>query len=126
VLIIDDAHHLCNEVLEDLRLLTNYAMNTEQRPGLLPVGLAELPALEYGGARIARAQRIVVRYHLSGLSREKLTGCLVDRLKVAAGMLPLFELLAIEASFHDTAGRPRRFNVASHFALSASALSRSQ
>ena len=30
VLIIDEAHHLRNEVLEDLRLLTNYARQTRR------------------------------------------------------------------------------------------------
>ncbi|MCK7498285.1 MAG: ATP-binding protein [Comamonadaceae bacterium] len=33
MLIIDEAHHLRKEVLEDLRLLSNYAMDTEQRLG---------------------------------------------------------------------------------------------
>jgi type II secretory pathway predicted ATPase ExeA len=31
ILIIDEAHHLRNEVLEDLRLLTNYVMDSERR-----------------------------------------------------------------------------------------------
>ncbi|MGM0678048.1 AAA family ATPase [Ectothiorhodospira marina] len=35
VLIIDEAHHLRNDVLEDLRLLTNYAMDSDPRLCLL-------------------------------------------------------------------------------------------
>ena len=31
VLIIDEAHHLENDVLEDLRLLTNFAMDSAER-----------------------------------------------------------------------------------------------
>ena len=42
VLIVDEAHHLRNDVLEDLRLLTNYAMDSENRLCLLLVGLTEL------------------------------------------------------------------------------------
>ncbi|VFN06991.1 MAG: AAA domain-containing protein [Candidatus Kentron sp. G] len=42
VLIVDEAHHLRNEVLEDLRLLTNYQMDSENRLCLLLVGLTEL------------------------------------------------------------------------------------
>jgi type II secretory pathway predicted ATPase ExeA/transposase InsO family protein len=42
VLIVDEAHHLRNEVLEDLRLLTNYRMDSENRLCLLLVGLTEL------------------------------------------------------------------------------------
>ncbi|MGH9891075.1 MAG: AAA family ATPase, partial [bacterium] len=42
VLIIDEAQHLRNEVLEDLRLLTNYEMDSQNRLCLLLVGLTEL------------------------------------------------------------------------------------
>ncbi|MFY9976097.1 MAG: AAA family ATPase, partial [Chromatiaceae bacterium] len=42
VLIVDEAHHLRNDVLEDLRLLTNYQMDSDNRLCLLLVGLTEL------------------------------------------------------------------------------------
>ena len=42
VLVIDEAQHLRNDVLEDLRLLTNFAMDAENRLCLLLVGLTEL------------------------------------------------------------------------------------
>src|SRR5919106_1116869 len=42
VLIIDEAHHLRNEILEDLRLLTNYEMDSQNRLCLLLVGMTEL------------------------------------------------------------------------------------
>jgi general secretion pathway protein A len=42
VLVVDEAQHLRNDVLEDLRLLTNYAMDSEPRLCLLLVGLTEL------------------------------------------------------------------------------------
>ena len=47
VLIVDEAHHLRNDVLEDLRLLTNYEMDSENRLCLLFVGLTKLRRL-YG------------------------------------------------------------------------------
>ncbi|MBE0547827.1 MAG: AAA family ATPase [Rubrivivax sp.] len=42
VLVVDEAQHLRNDVLEDLRLLANYAMDSERRLCLLLVGLTEL------------------------------------------------------------------------------------
>jgi len=42
VLVVDEAQHLRNDVLEDLRLLTNYAMASEPRLCLQLVGLTEL------------------------------------------------------------------------------------
>jgi len=38
VLIVDEAYHLRNDVLEDLRLLTNYEMDSQNRLCLLLVG----------------------------------------------------------------------------------------
>ena len=42
VLVIDEAHHLRNDVLEALCLLTNFAMDSENRMCLILVGLTEL------------------------------------------------------------------------------------
>jgi hypothetical protein len=42
VLIVDEAHHLRTELLEDLRLLTNYAMDSENRLTVVLVGHPEL------------------------------------------------------------------------------------
>ena len=41
-LIFDEAHHLSNQALEELRLLTNYAMDSEKRLCMLLVGLPPL------------------------------------------------------------------------------------
>ena len=55
VLVIDEAQHLRNDVLEDLRLLTNFAMDSDNRLCLLLVGLTEpATAPGHGRARIAR------------------------------------------------------------------------
>ncbi|MGB5830733.1 MAG: hypothetical protein WBG92_01910 [Thiohalocapsa sp.] len=56
------------------------------------------------------AQRIVVRHHLSGPTREELPAYLVHRLRLAACELPLFEPPAIEALFQATQGMPRKLN----------------
>jgi general secretion pathway protein A len=124
VLVVDEAQHLRNDVLEDLRLLTNYAMDTERRLCLLLVGLTELRRRLSMAVHESLAQRIVVRYHLGGLSREELPGYLTHRLQLAGSTLPLFEPAAVEALFHATQGLPRKINRAAHYALSAAALAK--
>ena len=53
VLVVDEAQHLRNDVLEDLRLLTNYAMDSEPRLCLLLVGPERVaPTPGHGRARI--------------------------------------------------------------------------
>ena len=126
VLVVDEAHHLRNEVLEDLRLLTNYAMDTERRLCLLLVGLTELRRRLAMAVHESLEQRIVVRYHLSGFARDELPAYLIHRLQLAGCTLPLFEPAAIEALFQASQGLPRKLNRAAHYALSAAALARAR
>lgn len=126
VLIVDEAQHLRNEVLEDLRLLTNYAMDAERRLCLLLVGLTELRRRLTMAVHESLAQRIVVRYHLAGLTREELPAYLAHRLELAGCTLPLFEPAATEALFQATQGLPRKVNRAAHYALSAAALAKTR
>jgi type II secretory pathway predicted ATPase ExeA len=124
VLVVDEAQHLRNEVLEDLRLLTNYAMDAERRLCILLVGLTELRRRLTMAVHESLTQRIVVRYHLGGLSRDELPAYLTHRLQLAGCALPLFEPAAIEALFQATQGLPRKINRAAHYALSAAALAK--
>jgi general secretion pathway protein A len=122
VLIVDEAHHLRNEVLEDLRLLTHYEMDSHNRLCLLLVGLTELRRRLAMAMHESLAQRIVVRHHLAGLSREELPGYLTHRLRRVGCELPLFEPPAVEALFQATQGMPRKVNRLAHFSLTSAAL----
>ena len=122
VLIVDEGHHLRNDVLEDLRLLTNYEMDSDNRLCLLLVGLTELRRRLAMAVHESLAQRIVVRYHLGGLSREEVAAYLEHRLRLAGCELPLFEPPAVEALFQATQGMPRKINRLAHYALTSAAL----
>ncbi len=126
VLIVDEAHHLRSDVLEDLRLLTNYAMDAENRLTLLFVGQAELRRRLAMAVHEALNQRVVVRYHLSGLTRDELPRYLAHLLRRAGTELPLFEPAAQEALFQATQGLPRRVNLLAHHALIAAALAKAK
>lgn len=126
ILVIDEAQHLRNDVLEDLRLLTNYAMDSERRLTLLFVGLTELRRRLSMAVHESLEQRIVMRYHLPGFTRDELPAYLAHRLQLAGTSLPLFDPVAIEALYQASQGLPRRVNRAAHYALSAAASTKSQ
>lgn len=125
-LIIDEAHHLRSDVLEDLRLLTNYQMDSERRLCLLLVGQVELRRRLKMAVHEALSQRIVVRHHLAGLSRDELGGYLEHLLRLAGTEVPLFDHSALEALFQATSGLPRKVNLLAHHALIAAALAKSK
>ena len=122
VLVIDEAHHLRNDVLEDLRLLTNFAMDSEQRLCLVLVGLTELRRRLAMAMHESLTQRLVVRHHLAGLDRDEVEAYVRHRLRLAGCELPLFEAPAVEALFQSARGLPRQINRIAHYALSAAAL----
>jgi len=126
ILIMDEAHNLRPDVLEDLRLLTNYQMDAENRLCLILIGQAELRRRLGMAVYEALCQRIVVRYHVAGLSREELPTYLAHLLRLAGTELPLFEPAAVEAIFQATQGLPRRVNLLAHHALMAAALGRAK
>jgi type II secretory pathway predicted ATPase ExeA len=126
VLILDEAHGLRSDVLEEMRLLTNYAIDAENRLCLLFCGQPELRR------RIAMAvheplnQRIVVRFHLPPLTRDEATAYLAHLLRRAGTEMPLFEPAAIEAVYQATHGLPRKINLLAHHALIAAALQKAK
>lgn len=126
VLVLDEAHHLRSDVLEDLRLLTNYAMDSENRLTLLFVGHPELRRRLSMAAHEALSQRIVVRAHMGGLTRDELELYVAHLLRRAGTELPLFEPAALEAIFQATSGLPRRANQLCHFSLMAAAMARAK
>jgi general secretion pathway protein A len=107
ILIIDEAQYLRNDVLENLRLLTNYEMDSKNRLCMIFVGQAELRRRLSLSVHEPLAQRLVVRYHISG-------------------QVDLFEQPALEALFQVTNGLPRKINLLAHLSLNIAALQQAQ
>jgi type II secretory pathway predicted ATPase ExeA len=126
LLIVDEAQHLRPDVLEDLRLLTNYEMDSQNRLCLLLVGQVELRRRLAMAVHEPLNQRIVVRYHVTGLTRDETPAYLAHQLKLAGTEQPVFEPAAVEAIFQATNGLPRRVNLLAHHALLAAALGKSR
>ncbi len=126
ILIVDDAHHLRNDVLEDLRLLTSYAMDSENRLCLLLVGLTEIRRRLRMAVHESLEQRLIVKHHLKGLARDELGAYVEHHLRRAGTELPLFGPEAQEALFQASSGLPRKVNRYAHYALMASAIDKAK
>ena len=109
VLIIDEAHVVKNrEIFEELRLLLNLQKNDAFLLTLVLLGQPEL------GQKIRQyeplAQRIAIRYHLTGLSHEEVGKYIDYRLKAAGGNKEIFDGSAIEEIYRASGGIPRIIN----------------
>jgi general secretion pathway protein A len=111
VLIIDEAQNLSDDVLEQVRLLTN--LETDQRK-LLQIILLAQPELKQRLAQPALrqlAQRIVARYHLKQLSRADVPTYIGHRLAVAGVDRPLFSGRVLRRLYRLSGGTPRLINL---------------
>ena len=120
VLIVDEAHHLSPEILEEVRLLTNLETTEEKLLQILLVGQPELDdKLDSVGLRQLK-QRVALRAHLDPLDAEETRGYIERRLQVAGAnshVGTLFPAATVAAVHRHSRGFPRLINTICENAL---------
>jgi general secretion pathway protein A len=117
VIIIDESQALSADVLEDLRLLTNFESNEKK---LLQIILAGQPQLEHIlklPQLIQLAQRIGFNCQLFPMNYYETKGYIEKRLEIAGATYPIFTLRAIKKIFVSSKGIPRVINLICDTAL---------
>jgi len=112
VIIVDEAQNLSLEVLEEIRLLTNFETASEK---LLQIVLSGQPELEekLRDPRLRQLrQRITMRCRTKPLSYDELRGYIAERLRIGgANGTPIFSPEATEAIYKYSRGIPRVANL---------------
>ena len=120
MLIIDEAQNLTEELLEQVRLLSN--IETDDRK-LLQIVLLGQPELRdrLNSPRLRQLrQRITVRYHLAPLTRFEVAQYIQHRLELAGAKgVPFFTRPALWRIYHYSGGIPRLVNAVCDKALLA-------
>ena len=111
VLIIDEAQDLTDELLEQVRLLSNLETDSRKLLQIVLLGQPELrDRLNNYRLRQLR-QRITVRFHLSPLNREEVAQYVQHRLQVSGGNgKPSFTRMALWRIYRYSKGIPRLVN----------------
>jgi general secretion pathway protein A len=119
VLVLDEAHHLSAEVLEEVRLLTNLETPGEKLLQILLVGQPELDAKLDSMSLRQLKQRVALRSHLGALNLEETTGYIYSRLRVAGCAQPaeLFPNETVAEIHIHSRGIPRLINTLCENAL---------
>ena len=110
-LIIDESQNLSAEVLESIRLLSNFETSKDKLLQILLVGQPEL-AVRLNSPELRQLkQRVMLRHHLRTLSLQECCEYVSNRLKVAGGDRPIFTPNALESIHSYSGGIPRIVNV---------------
>lgn len=111
IVAIDEAQHLGPDVLEQLRLLTNFETDSDKLLKVLLIGQPELQQkLQQTNLR-QLAQRITARYHLLPLTPQEIEHYITHRLNVAGGDTTLFSPPLIKKIAQYSNGIPRLVNL---------------
>ena len=109
-IIVDEAHLVSIELLEELRLLTNEAMDSTSEFALILSGQPTLRQRLNLTQLNALSQRVALRCRLKGLSLEETAGYIRHHLSLAGRSDPVFSDDAIALIHSSSAGIPRRIN----------------
>lgn len=110
VIIIDEANHINNAILNDLKILFNFDMDSKDRAAVLLTGLPALNSTLKLSIHEPLRQRIVMNYEIGGLDREEGRQYISGKLKSAGCSQPVFEDNAVEAVLNAADGIPRMIN----------------
>ena len=110
LLVIDEAHRLSTEVLEEIRLLSNTEQAGRKLIHIFLVGQTELLHTLRSPACRALRQRITLFYHLQPLSAAETGSYITRRLRVAGSKERIFTDEAVQAIHALSRGNPRQIN----------------
>ena len=110
-LIIDEAQNLSAEVLEGVRLLSNFETSRDKLLQILLVGQPEF-AVRLNAPELRQLkQRITLRHHLRALSSKECREYISSRVKIAGGDSGVFTDKAFDAIQTYSGGIPRLVNI---------------
>ena len=110
VIIIDEANYISNAVLNDLKMLFNFEMDSRDRAVVLLAGLPQLNSTLRLSIHEPFRQRIVMKHNIQGMTKTEGHDYIITKLKGAGCTQTVFEKNAIEAILNAANGTPRMIN----------------
>jgi type II secretory pathway predicted ATPase ExeA len=109
--IIDEAQNLSTEVLERVRLLSNFETRQDKLLQIVLVGQPELSNRLNEPELRQLKQRVALRHHLTPLSLSECEEYITKRLEISGGTASLFTNGAIRTVHSYSSGVPRLINI---------------
>jgi len=117
LLIIDEAQRLNDELLEEIRLLSNIELYNKKLINIFFVGQYEFNDILMRERNRAVRQRITVRYNIDPLTESETGELIRNRLEMAGAKGKIFSTNAIHEIYSFSSGYPRLINVICDHAL---------
>ena len=110
IIIIDEAQYLKTDVLNDLKMLLNFEMDSKDYAVLILVGQPVLNDILSRTVHEALNQRIIVNYMFLGIDYEEVKQYIIDRCNLAEISNEIFDENSIKALANNCNGSTRYLN----------------
>lgn len=110
VIIIDEANYVSNAILNDLKILFNFEMDSRDRAVILLAGLPQICSTLRLAAHEPLRQRIIMNYNLDGLTKEEAREYIDRKMRGAGCSQQVFNDDALEAVINASDGTARMIN----------------
>ena len=110
VIIIDEANHACTAILNDLKMIFNFEMDSRDRAVVLLTGLPSLNHTLQLGIHEPLRQRITMNYNMDGYSKDESKEYILTKLRGVRCTRDVFDENALEALANAANGVPRLLN----------------
>jgi len=121
IIIIDEAHLLSHEMLEETRFLLNYKMDSQNPMSLIVVGQSDLRAKLSKEIFEPITQRIDFRFKIPAMDLSQTTEYISRHMSYAGETRQIFSNGAIQKIFSYANGIPRKINKVCYLSLMAAA-----
>ncbi|RKX73579.1 MAG: hypothetical protein DRP87_18670 [Spirochaetes bacterium] len=117
ILLLDEAQYFSNSILQELRLLTNFEIDSFNALTVLLCGREEL-AMQFGLSVLEPlANSITITVHLDALPKEESFSYIEGRIRHCGKTSPVFTQNALELIHQASAGIMRDINTIAHAAM---------
>ena len=112
LLVVDEAQNLTQRAVEELRMLSNFQLETHALLQSFLIGQPEFRNTLHGPAMEQLRQRVIAACHIGPLGEEETSGYIRHRLGCVGWKenSPSFSMGALEAIYQASGGIPRRIN----------------
>lgn len=107
IIVLDEANYMKNAILNDLKILFNFEMDSVNRAMVLLAGLPQLLTTLNLNVHEPLRQRITMNYRIESLTQEEVKAYVLEKLKSANCRQEVFEKNALEAIANASNGVPR-------------------
>jgi general secretion pathway protein A len=111
IVCLDEAQYLSSEILRDLKMLTNFFMDSRNCFSLLLLGQPTLNSILIRQPHEALRQRIIISYNFRGIQETEAVSYVKNRLTLAGASPAIIDENAILSAFGSCGGSIRKMNL---------------